>query len=148
MRLALILIALAVPGLATAGPDRISVLLGSHHASPGQDFEEINPGVFLTWEGEFDTTVGVYRNSYGRASVAATAGYTFYEADPFSLSVFAGAAYYPDDGSRFRVHVGDFVPLAGLQARVGPTFFQILPSDGEEADVVFTFGLTVPLQGR
>ena len=58
---------------------------------------------------------------------------------------FLGAAYYPDDGRRFRYHLGDIVPLGGLQARVGPTFLQIIPGDGEEADAVFAFGVTVPL---
>lgn len=109
----------------------------------------MNPGVFLTWRGQtFDTSVGVFRNSYGRAAIAATAAYPFYEVDWVRLSAFAGAAYYREDGRRFRVHAGDFIPLAGLQAEVGPTFFQIIPGDGEEADFLFTFGLTIPLGDR
>ncbi len=148
MRFALLCFALAAPVSAQAGPDRLSFLLGSHHASPGQDFEEINPGVFLTWDGTLDTTVGVFRNSYGRGALAVTAAYPLYEADRFRFSVFAGAAYYPEDGRRFRVHVGDVIPLGGLQAEFGPAFVQVIPSDGREADVVFSFGLTVPLGNR
>ena len=59
--------------------------------------------------------------------------------------LFAGAAYYPDDGLRVSVHLGDLVPLGGVQAIWGPAFVQFNPQDGGEADAVVTFGLTVPL---
>lgn len=138
---------------AAAGPDQLSILLGSHHASPGQEFEEFNPGIFLTWrdalwDGRLDASIGAFRNSYGRGAVAATAALPFYETRVVELSAFLGAAYYPEDGRTFRVHIGDIVPLGGLQARVGPVFFQAIPGDGREADAIFTFGVTVPLGGR
>ena len=145
MRTALLALSLLFPHTAVADPDRLSFLLGSYHASPAQEFEEFNPGVFLTWEGQVDTTVGLFRNSYGRAALSATADWTLYERDRFAFSVFAGAAYYPGDGDRFRIHLGDLIPLAGLQARFGPTFVQLLPSDGAQTDGVLTFGVTFPL---
>jgi hypothetical protein len=134
---------------ADAGPDRLSVLLGSHHLSPAEEFEEFNPGLFLTWEGPvFDTTAGLFRNSYGRGAVALTAAYPFYESGRFQFSGFLGAAYYPENGRNFRYHLGDVVPLGGLQARFGPVFVQAIPGDGEEADGLFAFGFTVPLGPR
>lgn len=136
------------PALAD-GPDRVSVLLGSYHASPAQEFEEFNPGLFLTWEGDFvDTSVGAYRNSYGRGAVAVAAAWPFLRGANLELALFAGAAYYPEDGSRFRYHLGDIVPLGGLQARLGPVFLQAIPGDGDEADAVFSFGVTIPLGER
>lgn len=145
-------IALLVAGsaLADGGPDRVSVLLGSYHASPGQEFEEFNPGVFLTWNGDgaVDTTAGLFRNSYGRLAPSVTFALPFYEREHIELAGFLGAAYYPDDGRRFRYHLGDVIPLGGLQARLGPAFFQVIPGDGDEADAVFTFGVTMPLGQR
>lgn len=143
-----LLAATATPALADLKPDRLSFLLGSHHISPSQTFEEFNPGVFLTWEGTFDTNLGLYRNSYGRTAAAATLAFPFYESGTFTLSAFVGAAYYPDDGRRFRVHAGDFIPLGGLQARIGPTFVQFIPGDGREVDGIVAFGLTFPLDRR
>lgn len=138
---------LAGPVCADPMPDRLSFLIGSHHFSPGQDFEEFNPGVFLTWDnilldGQGDLNVGAFRNSYGRTATAVTAAFPFYEKGAFEAGFFAGAAYYPEDGRRFRVHVGDVVPLGGVQASYGPLFVQLIPGDGREADAVLSFGVT------
>lgn len=150
MRLIPLLFLFATPAMADLAPDRLSFLLGSYHVDPASDFEEVNPGVFLTWEGvaldgRVDLNAGVFRNSYGRAAVAATGTFTLAERDNFALGVFAGAAYYPEDGRRFAVSLGDVVPLAGVQAIWGPAFVQFIPQDGNEADAVFAFGLTLPL---
>ncbi len=144
-----VLAGLAAAPAAAAPPDRLSVLIGSYHASPGQDFEEFNPGLFLTWEGPvLDSSIGAYRNSYGKGAVAVAAAWPFLEGEHYALSLFLGAAYYPEDGRRFRYHLGDIVPLGGLQARAGPLFFQAIPGDGDEADAVFSFGVTMPLGRR
>jgi hypothetical protein len=136
-------------GPAAADPDRLSILLGSYHIGPAEEFEEINPGIFLTWEGDtFDTTAGLFRNSYGRGALAITAAYPFYETGELQLSALLGAAYYPENGRNFRYHLGDVVPLGGLQLRLGPVFVQTFPGDGDEADGLLSFGLTVPLDRR
>lgn len=138
------LLVLSAP--AQAGPDRVSILLGSAH--PGSaGFDGRNPGIFLTWEdrGGLDLSLGAYRNSYGRASVAATASLPALRWREGGASLFLGAAHYPEDGRRFRFHAGDIVPLAGLQLRHGSLFAQIMPGDGRVADAVIAFGLTFPL---
>lgn len=148
MRRILLLFCLAAgPVSADPAPDRLSFLIGSHHFSPGQDFEEFNPGVFLTWDnvlldGRADLNLGVFRNSYGRTAVAATGTFPVWESGAFEAGFFAGAAYYPEDGRRFRVHIGDVVPLGGIQASYGPAFVQLIPGDGREADAVISFGVT------
>ena len=89
-------------------------------------------------------SVGAYRNSYGRASIAATAGYSFLQRGDLDLSVFGGVALYPKDGRNFAVHAGDFVPIGGLQARYRNAFMQVIPSDGLSTDAIVSFGVTFP----
>ena len=117
--------------------------------NPGSDFDETNPGVFLTWEeangSALNVTVGVFENSYSRTATTVLASYPFMERGALELSVFGGVAHYPEDGRNFRVSIGDVVPIAGLQVQVGPTFVQVLPGDGDQADAVFSFGVTAPL---
>lgn len=135
---------LAAP--AGAGPDRVSILVGSHHIAANQAFEELNPGVFLTWEGRrLDWTVGAFRNSYGRTSVAATAALPLWQAGDLRLEAFAGLAHYPVEGRTIRLHVGDLVPLGGLQLRWRNLFVQAIPLDGVVAAGVVSFGVTFGL---
>lgn len=132
---------------AQAGPDRISILLGSEHvgAEPSL-FEETNPGIFLTWEHQhLDASIGTYRNSYGKTSIAAVLDYPIYRADEFRFSAFAGLAYYPDNGRKFAVSIGDVVPLAGLQTRYKNAFLQVIPQDGRYVDAIVSFGVTFEL---
>lgn len=131
---------------AAADPDRLSILLGSAHLG-GSGFDGRNPGVALTWEdvGGLDLSLAVYRNSYGRGSVAVTAGLPVIGWAEGEASLFLGAALYPEDGRQFRVHVGDVVPVGGLQLRLRNFFFQVLPSDGRAVDAVVSMGVTFDL---
>lgn len=132
---------------AAAGPDRLSFLIGSHHVNSSQDFNEINPGVFVTWENpNLHWTVGVYHNSYKRVSVSATVAVPVIRWDHGEASIFAGAALYPKDGRTFSVHVGDVVPLAGVQVRHKNMFAQLIPLDGNIADAIISVGLTIPIK--
>ena len=143
IRIAALLAALATP--VVADPDRVSVLLGSAHPGADRTFEQVNPGVFLTWEDRalgLDYSVGAYRNSYGRASIAATAALPVIDRGQFQLALFGGLALYPGNGADFAVHAGDVVPIAGLQARLGHGFVQVMPGDGM---AVAAFGLTFPI---
>lgn len=134
---------MALAGAAEAEPDRISVLLGSQHPGANVTFEQVNPGIFLTWEDRgslgLDYSLGLYRNSYGRVSVAGTAALPIIERGAFQAALFGGLAVYPGDGDQFAVHAGDVVPIAGVQARLGDGFVQIMPGDGM---AVVAFGLT------
>ena len=127
----------ATPVLAT--PDRVSILLGSNHVGSTERFEEVNPGIFLTWDW---LTVGAYRNSYGKVSVAVTGALPLLAWDTGELSAFAGAALYPGDGRHFAVSAGDVVPVGGLQLRQGNMFMQVIPSDGKVVDAIVSFGMT------
>lgn len=131
---------------AQSGPDRLSVLMGSHHEG-GWGFETRTPGVFLTWEDieGLDFSLGVYRNSYGRGSVAATAALPIRRWAFGEASVFLGAAWYPKDGRTFRVSLGDLVPVGGVQFRHRNWFWQIMPSDGQPVRAIFSVGLTFEL---
>ena len=134
---------------AAADPDRVSILLGSNHIAAKMDFEEVNPGVFLTWEGnQIDWSVGVYRNSFGKPSVAVTAALPILRWRDGEAAIFAGAALYPGDGRTFKAHAGDMVPLAGIQLRQGNVFAQIIPSDGRTVDAILSVGVTFPTHSQ
>ena len=143
LALSLALVSLFVALPAEAGPDRLSVLVGSAH--PGGDgFDGRNPGLFLTWEDRkgLDWSLGAYRNSYGHGSLAATVAMPLLDWPGGEASVFAGLALYPEDGRRFAVHLGDLVPIGGLQLRHRALFLQILPGDGRFTDAVIAAGFT------
>ena len=134
-------------GPASAGPDRVAIHLGSHHAGATFAFEEVNPGVFLSWDRPNDVTlsVGAFRNSYGRGSVAATAAKTIFRKKHTALAVFAGLAYYPGNGDDIRHAIGDIVPLAGLQLHYRRVFVNVMPGDGDTVDAIYSFGFTFPV---
>lgn len=135
--------AVVAAGPVLAGPDRFSVLLGSHHIN-GTGFNEINPGLFATWEQErWAYSVGGYLNSYDKGSLAATAHLPVAHWDNGMISAFAGLAWYPGDGRRFSSHIGgDVVGIGGLELRQGNVFMQFLPMNTNSVDGLVTFGLT------
>lgn len=145
MRLSTLLLVAALPSSALAGPDRLSILLGSEHFGATEDFQEFNPGIFATWERNVDYSVGIFYNSYERVSALASIGYGWEVAPDLELGIFAALALYPGDGDRFRFAAGDVVPLAGVQARYKNVFVQFIPADGETVDSLLTFGLTFAL---
>lgn len=141
------LIAAAAIAIAStaAHADRLSVLIGSRHIG-ATGFEETNPGIFYTLERDrLGLSLGVYRNSYGKASVAAFASWDVAAWDGGALAVFGGVAHYPGDGRTMAIHAGDVVPLAGLQIRQGNFFAQLVPMDGKPVKALIAFGLTFDL---
>ncbi|MEM9576862.1 MAG: hypothetical protein AAF999_07585 [Pseudomonadota bacterium] len=137
--------AFLAPTTGVAGPDRISFLLGSEHVNATRDFQEFNPGVFLTWERQFNYSVGLYYNSYEEVSPIVSVGYDWEVAEDLDLGAFLALALYPGDGDEFSHALGDVVPLAGLQARYKNVFVQFIPADGDSLDALFTLGLTFEL---
>lgn len=138
---------LSTANMSPALADRVSLLLGSYHFD-ASGFEEFNPGVFYTWEhSRVGYSVGGFRNSYGRGAVAGTVSLPFFRWDSGEFSIFAGAAYYPEDGSRIASQItGDVIAIGGLQLRQGYTFFQLIPLDDRGADAVLSYGLTFPVK--
>ncbi|MFK7871234.1 MAG: hypothetical protein AB8B58_18595 [Roseobacter sp.] len=145
MRFALFCICLLLPSAVLAGPDRVSVLLGTQHFGATREFQEVNPGLFLTWEGQLDYSVGLFYNSYEDISPIATVAKDWEVAPGLELGVFAGLAIYPGEGDQFRLSAGDLVPLIGLQATYGNFFAQFIPADGDSVDSVLAVGLTFEL---
>lgn len=146
MKLTAIVVAVLLPSVALAGPDRASILLGTEHFDATEDFREFNPGLFLTWEEEtFDYSVGVFQNSYSNASPLISVGYSIEVAPELEVGAFAALALYPGEGDRFSLAIGDVVPLIGLQTRYRNFFAQLIPSDGDTADAVLAVGLTFAL---
>ncbi|MEM9637482.1 MAG: hypothetical protein AAGA94_07525 [Pseudomonadota bacterium] len=146
MKLPALILAAALPTTALAGPDRVSILLGSEHFNASEDFQEFNPGVFLTWEQEtLDYSIGLFQNSYSDASVLVSVGYDVEIAPEFEVGIFGALALYPGEGDRFSHAIGDIVPLLGLQTRYRNFFAQLIPADGDSADGVLAFGLTFAL---
>lgn len=140
-RAILILALVAAPATAQ---DSLTVLLGSHHVAAQVEFEERNPGIILTWDRDpLDWSVGVYRNSYGRTTVAGFASLPLIEGEFVSVSAVAGAAHYPEDGRTFLIHAGDWVPLVGLHVQSGPLSILLMPSDGQATDAVIAAGVTI-----
>ncbi|MFC3614921.1 hypothetical protein ACFORG_14215 [Lutimaribacter marinistellae] len=136
---------------AQAGPDRVSILLGSHHVGATRNFEEFNPGIILVWDervwrGNLDIAAGAYRNSYGDGSLALSLAYPFVKTDDWGLDLFGGFSWYPGNGQQFSHAIGDVVPIAGLQARYRNVFMQAIPAGGQAADAVFSFGLTFAME--
>jgi hypothetical protein len=140
-----ILVALVLLVSPAEAQDRLSLILGSRHLG-GFGFDGRNPGLFLTWDrAGMEWSIGAYRNSYGRGSLAATVGLPVVRWNRGAASLFFGLAWYPKDGHRFRAHAGDIVPIGGLQVRRGAWFIQVMPSDGRPVRAILTTGLTFPL---
>lgn len=138
-------LAMTMPTASFSNPDRVSFLLGSHHVNASRDFQEINPGVILTWERQFNYSIGLYYNSYEEISPLVSVGYDWDIAKDFDIGAFFAVAVYPGDGDEFNHSLGDVVPLVGLQARYKNAFVQFIPADGDSLDALFTFGLTFEL---
>lgn len=128
---------------AQAGPDRFSVLLGSRHVS-ASGFNEVNPGLFATWEGKrFGYTLGAFVNSYERGAVSATLHKPFWSWEGGALGGFSGLAWYPEDGRRIDTHLGgDIIAIGGIQLRHERVFVQFLPMREGGAKGLVSFGLT------
>ena len=138
---------LAAGNLAAAGPDRLSILLGSEHLGSNGQFNGQNPGLFLSWDGDNETslTIGAYKNSYSRTSWSITGHWRPLDLGQAQAGIFAGVAHYPGDGRRFAAHLGgDWVPIGGLEILAGNLFFQFIPGDGKHVAGILATGITLP----
>lgn len=129
-------------------PDRLTVLVGSKHIGV-TGFNETNPGLLVTWnlpDDRWSVTGGMFLNSYGRTSTAAFVSRSVYRKGRFEASVFAGIAHYPFDGRRQIVHVGDVVPMGGVELRYGYFALQAYPMFGGGMKGMVSGSLVIPLK--
>ena len=131
-------------------PSGIAVLLGSHHVNAQQNFDEFNPGVFVSWKCDLASIrLGVHKNSFSNiaASATFTSDYISLSAGGFHLHPFIGIAHYPDTGSDTPISVGgsDIIGIGGLEFTHDkvPIFIHYLPGDVELGNYehLWAFGL-------
>ncbi|WP_106743901.1 hypothetical protein [Yoonia maritima] len=131
-------------------PDGIAVLLGSHHVNAQQDFDEFNPGIFVSWNCDIASIrLGVHRNSFSNIATSATftSDFISLSAGGFHVHPFVGIAHYPQTGSDTPISVGgsDIIGIGGLEFTHDkiPVFVQYLPGDIELGNYehLWTFGL-------
>lgn len=160
MRLLTLVCLLCSTSLAQAGPDRILFQLGSKHFNMDESsslggFEEINPGITLTWENrlyDLNYSVGAFRNSYGKLAPVVGVSKFWNVAPDVDLGLFGGLSYYGDEADFISVNLADsgVIPLAGVQANYKNLYLQLIPTDDQAPGFGFlaVTGITFGLGGR
>ncbi len=146
---------------------RVGANIASIHVAPQREFNEINPGAFVSATFRSDKTfqygvqLGVYINSYSERTIY---GSTFAnwriarlgDAD-LRLGGFMGLMEYPVLSARARdigwPTVGDYIltmgPSLKLTLNSGVDFtVGFLPVKTKETSGVFTFQMSIPFGGR
>jgi len=148
MKLAIAICLAATSAQADIVPDRVSILAGSKHfGTHGYDFNEVNPGLALTWDFDrTDITVGAYRNSFNEMSYTLTVGYDLIKTDALEVGPFIGLATYKGYTDWFPVSWGDVVPVGGVQAvwyPGGPVGLsaRLMPGGAKKLPLIAAFGL-------
>ena len=130
-------------------PDRIFLLVGSHHALPLAEtfpYDETNPGILLGWDKPiqgFDLAFGVYENSFSDISGILALGKTWALTDTINLRALIGVSNYDEEDPIFQPLGGGLVIIPFLQINWRNAFVQATPlPDPDNAGIVFTYGLT------
>ena len=126
-----------------AGPDSYALLLGSKHLG-SSEFNEVNPGLFATWERKHSAlSLGAYLNSHKRLSISATSYRPLARWRTGTAGLFGGIALYPENGRSLKTRlVGDVIFLGGVQITQGAFFAQIVPLTDRDSKGLLAFGLT------
>ena len=146
---------------------RIGANLGSIHIAPQQEFNNINPGLFIsaTFRAkkrfQYGLQAGAYVNSFSERTIYALSFANWRVADIGSAELriggFAGFFEYPDLADTARgwgwPTLGDYVlamgPSVKLRAQNGVEFsIGFLPVVGKEAAGVITFQTSIPFGAR
>lgn len=146
---------------------RIGANLASIHVAPQREFNNINPGLFIsaTFRAEkrfqYSVQAGAYVNSYSERTLYALTAADWHVADmgttELRMGGFAGLFEYPVLAETARgwgwPTVGDYVlamgPSLKLRMQNGVDFsIGFLPVAGKETAGVFTFQASVPFGGR
>ena len=135
-------------------PDGIAVLLGSNHVNAREEFNEFNPGVFISWRCDLvNTRLGLHKNSFSNpaASATFTSDLVSLSAGGFNAHPFFGFAHYPTTGREMPISVGgsDLIVIGGIEFTHDdiPVFVQYLPGDMKLGDYehLWTFGFKFAL---
>lgn len=139
-RLLLALLCLATP----AYPFGLEATIGSHHILATEDFEERNwgLGVYHDLGDRWTVSGGAYRNSYGDTSVYALAERRMTTVSvlgqPVDVDLFGGVAHYPGAEAKGLPHLGELVPVFGVQAEAGPVVLGFVPAINDVAKGIVT----------
>jgi len=146
---------------------RIGANLASIHINPEREFNEFNPGMFLSatfrsgQRFEYGVQAGAYMNSYSERTIY-TSTYANWRIAQFGnvdvrLGGFVGLFEYPVLAERARgigwPTVGDYIlalgPSLKIELQSGVDFtVGFLPVKTKETAGVFTFQMSVPFGGR
>lgn len=135
-------------------PDSLRIPLASEHVNSDADLNEFNPGIALTWEGDWvDVTAGVLRNSFKDYAPFVSISRDVWSNDTCSVAGFVGSARYTHLMDRTPYHLNGWIPVGGLHAECGPVFVQAMPGRGivgqasgpKAADAILVVGLTMDL---
>lgn len=125
-----------------ARADYWTVSTSSYHMGTDAPLNEVNPGLFYTWEGELDTTAGLFKNSYGDWSPIIMVSDEIAEWDRGALSWGVGVTYYPDGVVYNDAHTwkwenkAGFKPVLNLTLQQGNYFYQAMA--GEDGPILTT----------
>jgi len=115
----------------------------SAHINATADLNENNPGLGLGCQlrPAFAVEAGFFEDSYSNTTVYGI-GIVTTDIGPLEIGAFAGIARYPDADINIALpSFHDWIPVAGLQAGIGPVLLRLLPQDGVIADAVVTLQL-------
>ncbi|WP_341365843.1 hypothetical protein [Yoonia sp. BS5-3] len=136
-------------------PDSVRVPLASEHVNSDADLNEINPGLALTWEGNWvDVTAGFVRNSFDNNAPFLTISRDIWANDICSVAGFIGSARYTELMDKTDVHLNGWIPIGGAHAECGPVFLQAMPGRGivgqasgpKAADAILVVGITMDFE--
>lgn len=135
-------------------PDSLRIPLASEHVNSDAELNEFNPGLVLTWEGNWaDISAGFIRNSFDDIAPIATISRNIWHNDRCDFSGFVGTARYTELIEKTDVHLDGWIPVGGLSLECGHVFLQAMPGRGivgqasgpKAADAIFLFGFSLDL---
>lgn len=146
----------SLPALAfDLSPDNLRITLASEHVNSDADLNEFNPGLVLTWNGDWaDISAGFIRNSFDNTAPIVTLSRDIWRNDTCGVGGFVGTARYTELTEKTDFHLDGWIPIGGLNIECGPVFLQAMPGRGiigqasgpKAADAILVFGLTLNLR--
>ena len=137
-------------------PDRVYVSIASKHVNlvpdPGTKYNEINPGLILSWNKRkygLNYWFGGIQNSFSTISPYAAAAKMWPLSSDIKLGIFGSIAGYYSNGSiSTKIGNSGYVFLGGFQFEYRNIFIQLQPTliNNKNIGGVFITGVSVPLK--